>query len=44
MEKEFNRLMARTPELAPKYKEWREAGEITLEEASSLSGWIGLHV
>ena len=37
-EKDFSRLMARTPELAPKYKEYREAGEITLEEASTLSG------
>lgn len=37
-DKEFYRLMVKTPELAPKYKEWREAGEITLEEASSLSG------
>ena len=37
-EKDFNRLMTRTPELAPKYKEYREAGEITLEEASTLSG------
>ena len=37
-DKEFNRLMARTPELAPRYKEYREAGEITLEEASALSG------
>ena len=36
--KEFNRLIVKTPELAPKFKEYREAGEITLEEASSLSG------
>ena len=35
---EFNRLMVKTPELAPKFKKWRESGEITLEEASSLSG------
>ncbi len=37
-EKEFNRLMVKTPELAPKYKKWREDSWITLEEASALSG------
>lgn len=37
-EKEFNKLLVKTPELAPKMKACREAGCITLEEASALSG------
>ena len=37
-DKEFNRLLVKTPQLALKMKACREAGEITLEEASSLSG------
>lgn len=37
-EKEFDRLLVKIPELAPKMKACREAGQITLEEASSLSG------
>ena len=37
-EKEFNKLTVRIPELGPRFKEWREDCNISLEQASELSG------
>ena len=37
-EKEFNKLMVRIPELGSNFKVWREDCNISLEQASQLSG------
>lgn len=36
-DKEFNEVRVKAPELGPKYKEWREENNISLEQASEIS-------